>query len=291
MVAFAALTAFTTTSAPAATDLTGDLASATSPIEVIGSPVPSASANSSEPTAISEDVAFEDRASVAATAVDFTWFFVDANGAVIAEEQTSTRGRFTPNVPERNAAAAAHLTGYTSGESLYIGDEGTNDYVPVDHVAVMVDNATFASSAWHAGTRESNALPPQLLSDSSARSAHIRITRIRVDRASNRYDRVDTLLSFANDNQKRINAIQFTYSFYDLNGNLIFLQPAVVRAAYAHGAISTLNSSSRVRSKGVVMNRGSVWMGWGDRAEYVSKIVVGVGAIQYSDGTTRSANT
>jgi hypothetical protein len=290
MVAIAAFTVFTTTSAPAATDLAEDAGSATSPIEVLGTPVPSAS--SAAPTTISEDVAFENRAAVSATAIDFTWFFVDANGAVIAEEQTSTHGRFKPNVPERDAAAAAHLTGYTSGESLYIGDAETNEYVPVDHVSVMIDNATFADgSTWHSGTRESNALPPQLLSDASARAAHIRITRIQTERASSRYDGVETRLSFANDNHKHINAIQFMYSFYDLNGNLIFLQPAVVRGAYAHGAISTLNPSSGVFVKGVVLNRGSVWLGWGDRAEYVAKIVVGVGAIQYSDGTTWSANT
>jgi hypothetical protein len=290
MVAIAALTAFTATSAPAATDLAEDAASATSPIEVLGDPVPSA--NASAPTTINEDVAFENRAAVTATSVDFTWDFIDANGAVIAEEQTSTRGRFRPHVPERNTAAAAHLTGYTSGESLYIGDAETNAYVPVDHVAVMIDNATFADgSVWHAGTRESNALPPQLLSDSSARSAHIRITRIRSERASSRYNGVDTVLSFANDGNKRIDAIKFTYSFYDLNGNLIFLQPAVVRGAYAHGAVSTLNAASRVRMKGVVLRRGSVWLGWGDRADYVAKIVVGVGAIQYSDGTIWTANS
>jgi hypothetical protein len=52
MVAIAALTAFTATSAPAATDLAEDAASATSPIEVLGDPVPSA--NASAPTTINE---------------------------------------------------------------------------------------------------------------------------------------------------------------------------------------------------------------------------------------------
>jgi hypothetical protein len=39
------------------------------------------------------------------------------------------------------------------------------------------------------------------------------------------------------------------------------------------------------------MDGGSVWMGWGSRAEYVARIVVGVDAILYSDGTTWNAKS
>jgi hypothetical protein len=291
-VTVAALAIITAASAPAATDITGDSASATAPIEILGNSLPS-SAASGAPGAIDEGVSFKNLASSPATSIDFTWFFVDANGAVIGEEQTSTRGRFAPNVPvERGTTADAHLTGYASGESLYIGDEDTNLYEPVEHVVVMIDNATFADgSAWHARTRQSNALPPQMSSDPSATAAHIRITRIHPARANSQYDRVDTLLSFANDSTKRIAAIEFTYDFYNLDGNMIFQQSAVVRGAYAHGAVSTLNPSTRIRSRGVVMDGGSVWMGWGSSAEYVAKIVVGVGAIRYSDGTMWSAKS
>jgi len=286
----AALAIITAASAPAATNMAGDPASATAPIEILGNLLPSSAAAGS-PGTIDEGVSFENRAAAPATSIDFTWLFVDANGAVIGEEQTSTRGRFAPNVPvERNGTADAHFTGYASGESLYIGDEDTNLYEPVDHVVVMIDNATFSDgTTWHARTRQSNALPPRMTYDTSASAAHIRITRIRPARANSQYDRVDTLLSFANDSAKRIAAIEFTYAFYNLDGNVIFQQSAVVRGAYAHGAISTLNPSTRIRSRGVVMDRGSVWMGWGSRAEYVAKIVAGVDAIRYSDGTTWNA--
>lgn len=291
-VTVAALAVITAASAPAATDLSGDPASATAPIEILGSLAPS-SAAAGAPGTIVEGVSFKNVAAAPATSIDFTWLFLDANGAAIGEEQTSTRGRFAPNVPvERGTTADAHFTGYASGESLYIGDEDTNLYEPVDHIVVMIDNATFADgSAWHARTRQSNALPPEMTHDSSATAAHIRITRIRPARANSQYDRVDTLLSFANDSTKRIAAIEFTYAFYNLDGSVIFQQSAIVRGAYAHGAVSTLNPSTRIRSRGVVMDGGSVWMGWGSRAEYVARIVVGVDAILYSDGTTWNAKS
>jgi hypothetical protein len=270
----------------AATDIAGSPASASAPIEILGSPLPSSAAGSA-PGAVAEPLWFEDLAATPATSIDFTWLFVDANGAVIGEEQTSTRGRFAPDVPvERSASAYAHLTGYASGESLFIGDDQTNLYDPVDHVVVMVDNATFADgSAWHADARRSNASPPQLSSDPSVSAAHIRITRVASARANSQYDRVETRLSFANDSEKRIDAIQFDYTFYDVDGNVLFQQPALVRGAYAHGAVSTLNPSTGVSVRGVVMNGGSLWMGWGSHPEYVARIVVGVDAIRYSDGT------
>ena len=291
-VALAGLAVITATAAPAATDVSGDPASATAPIEILGNPLPSAAAGDT-PRTISEEVSFKNNAAVAATSIDFTWLFLDANGAVIGEQKTATHGRFAPNASiERNAASAAHVPGYASGEALFVGDEDTNVYEPVGHVAVMIDNATFADgSAWHSKTRQSNAPATQMEHDPSATAAHIRITRIRPMRANSLYDRVDTLLSFANDSSKRIDAIEFTYTFYDVDGNVIFQQPAIVRGAYPHGAVSTLNAATRVRMKGVVMNGGSVWMGWGDSAEYVAKIVAGVNAIRYSDGSNWNANS
>lgn len=290
-VTVAAFAMITAACAPAATDLTGDPASASAPIQILANPLPS-SAAADTPGMVDEAVWFKDIAATPATSVDFTWLFVDANGAVIGEEQTSTHGRFAPNVPvERSASADAHLTGFASGESLYIGDDETNLYDPVDHVIVMVDNASFADgSTWHAKVRQSNALPPRLSSDPSVTAAHLRITRIESARANSQYDRVETRLSFANDSAKRIDAIEFTYTFYDLDGNVLFQQPAIVRGAYAHGAVSTLNPSTAVFVRGVVMNGGSVWMGWGSRPQYVARIVVGVDAIRYSDGTIWSKN-
>jgi hypothetical protein len=286
------LAVITSTSAPAATDIAGDAASATAPIEIIGNPLPSSFA-AGGPGTIDEAAWFENTAATAATSIDFTWLFVDANGAVIGEEQTSTRGRFAPNVPvERSETSDAHFSGYALGESLFIADEDTNLYDPVDHVIVMIDNATFADgSAWHARTRQSNALPPQLTYDPSVAAAHLRITRIQSTRANSQYDRVDTRLSFTNDSAKRIDAVEFTYTFYNLDGDVIFQQPAVVRGAYAHGAVSTLNPSTLIRVRGVVMDGGSIWVGWGSRPQYVAKIVVGVDAIQYSNGTMWSAKS
>jgi hypothetical protein len=241
---------------------------------------------------VDEAVWFKDLAATPATSVDFTWLFVDANGAVIGEEQTSTRGRFAPNVVvERSASADAHLLGYATGDSLYIGDDETNLYDPVDHVIVMVDNATFADgSAWHASVRQTNAAPPRLLVDPSVSASHLRITRIASARANSQYDRVETRLSFANDSEKRIDAIEFTYTFYDVDGNVIFQQPTIVRGAYAHGAVSTLNPSTGVSVRGVMMNGGSIWMGWGSHPQYVARIVVGVDAIRYTDGTLWNNN-
>jgi hypothetical protein len=285
-VAVAALALISATSARAGTDITGDPASASAPIEILGSPLP-ASGAAGAPGAIAEAVWFKDLAATSATSVDFTWLFVDANGAVIGEEQTSARGRFAPNVPvEHSVTADAHLTGYATGDALFIGDDQTNLYDPVDHVLVMVDNATFADgSAWHADARRSNASPPVLSADPSVNAAHLRITRVASARANSEYDRVETRLSFANDSEKRIDAVLFTYTFYDVDGNVLFQQPALVRGAYAHGAVSTLNPSTGVSIRGVVMNGGSVWMGWGSRPQYVARIVVGVDAIRYSDGT------
>ncbi len=280
------------TPAPAATVIAGDAASARAPIEILGNSSPS-SAASGAPGTIAEAVWFENIAATPATSIDFTWLFVDANGAVIGEEQTSTRGRFQPYVPvERNATSDAHFSGYASGESLYIGDEDTNLYDPVDHVVVMIDNATFADgSTWHARSRQSNALPPQGESDPSVSAAHLRITRIASTRAASLYDRFDTRFSFANDSSKRIDAIEFTYTFYDIDGDIILQQPAVVRGAYPRGAVSTLNPATRIRVRGVVMDGGSVWMGWGSRPQYVAKIVIGVDAIRYSDGTIWNVKT
>lgn len=276
----------------AATDESGDPASATAPIEVLGDPLPSNAADRG-PRTVTEAVAFKNNAAVAATSIDFTWLFLDANGAIIGEQRTEARGRFAPNASIRgNAAAAAHVPGYASGAALFVGDEDTNIYEPVGHVAVMIDNAAFSDgSAWHSKTRQSNAPPTRMEHDASATAARIRITRIKPARANSLYDRVDTLISFANDSTKRIDAIEFEYAFYDTDGNVIFQQPAVVRGAYAHGAISTLNPATRVRMKGVVMSGGSVWMGWGDSAAYVAKIVVGVNRIRYSDGSTWTAST
>jgi hypothetical protein len=290
-VAVAALAVLTCTRAPAATDITGDPASASAPIEILGNPLASSTAPQT-PGMVDEAVWFKDIAATPATSVDFTWLFVDGNGAVIGEEQTSTHGRFAPNVPvERSAPADAHVTGYASGESLYVGDEDTNLFDPVDHVVIMVDNATFADgSAWHADARRSNALPPRLSYDPSASAAHVRITRIASARANDQYDRVETRLSFANEGTKRIDAIQFTYTFYGLDGSVLYQQPALVRGANAHGAVSTLNPSTRVIVRGVVMNGGSVWLGWGSRPQYVANIVVGVDAIRYSDGTIWTKN-
>jgi len=61
-------------------------------------------------------------------------------------------------------------------------------------------------------------------------------------------------------------------------------QTALVRGAYPHGAIATLNPATRITYRGVVMNGGSVWLGWGD-AQYVARITVGVDAIRFADGT------
>ena len=290
-IAAIAIAAMTVASAPAATDIAADPASAAAPIEILSNQLP-ASATSAAPGPLDENVAFRDLAGTPATSVDFTWLFIDANGAVVGEQRTSTRGSFAPNVAERSAGAAAHFSGYASGTSLYVADEDTNLYDPIDHVMVSVDNATFADgSSWHGTSRLADALPPAMTYDPSAAAAHIRITRIAPVRAKSLYDRVDTLLSFANDNAKRIDTIEFTYSFRDLDGNEIDRRPVVVRGAYAHGSISTLNPATRVRFKGVVMKRGSVWMGWGSKAQYVAKISVGVDAIRYADGTTWSANT
>jgi hypothetical protein len=284
------LAVITASSAPAATDIVGVPDPAAGPIEILGNPLPASGASDS-PGRIDEAVAFENTAAAPATSIDFTWLFVDANGAVVGEEQTSTRGRFAPNVPvESSAAADAHLTGYSTGDSLYIDDEDTNLYDPVDHVIVVIDNATFADgSAWHGDARRSNALPPQLQYEPSVTAAHLRITRIRTARADRQYDSIDTLLSFANDSTKRIDAIEFTYTFYDPDGSMLLAQPVLVRGAYPHG-VSTLNPATRVRVRGVVMDGGSVWMGWGSHPQYVAKIVVGVDAIRYSDGTVWNSN-
>jgi hypothetical protein len=289
-VAVATLTLLGAGSAPAATDVVETPGSATAPIEILGNPLPSAAADTT-PRVIDEGIAFRNLAAAPATSIDFTWDFIDANGAVVGEERTSARGRFGHDVPVEQDAAV-RFPGYASGESLYVADEDTNAFDPVDHLAVAIDNATFADgSAWHGKTRSSNALPPQLVHDPSTTAAHVRITRIQSSRANSLYDRVDTLLSFANDGPKRIDAIEFTYAFYDLDGDVLFQQPVVVRGAYGHGAVSTLNPSTRVRCKGVVTDGGSVWVGWGSRAQYVAKIVIGVDAIGYSDGTIWSAHT
>lgn len=268
------LTLGTASRAPAATDLTQASESGSGPIQIL-SPSPFTS------------VRFEDLDAAAATSVDFTWLFVDANGAVIAEAETSAHGRFAPNVPAEGSAPAAERTsGYASGNSLYLGDEVSHIYVPIQHVIVAVDNATFSDgTAWHADTRQSNAAPPLLAADESVGDAHLRITRIQSERSADRYDAVDARFSFANEGKKHIDAVQFTYTFYGLDGSVLYTQPALVRGAYAHGAVSTLNPSTRVSVRGVVMNGGSVWLGWGSRAQYVASIVVGVDAIRYSDGT------
>jgi hypothetical protein len=290
-VTAAALAAITTAPAKAGTDITGDPMSGSGPIEILASPLAAAAAGTS-PGTVAEPVRFEDLATSAATSVDFTWLFVDANGHVIGEAQSSARGRFAPNVPvEGSAPAAAHVTGYASGAALFIADEQTHLYDPVAHVIVMVDNAAFADgSAWHADYLQSNALPPEFAYDASVAAAHLRITRIQTSRDPDQYDRIAARLSFANEGTKRIDAVEFTYTFYGLDGSVLFAQPALVRGAYAHGAVSTLNPSTRVSVKGVVMNGGSLWLGWGSHPQYVASIVVGVDAIRYSDGTIWTKN-
>ena len=274
LVGLALSAAITTAPAPAGTDETSSAADGASPIEILSGTA-------------AAGMAFENHAATAATSIDFTYLFVDANGAAIGEEHTSTRGRFAPQVAiEGNRAASARFPNYASGSVLYVGDQDTNAYEPIEHIIVSVDDATFADgSKWQGKTRESSALPPQTTHDPSTDAAHIRILRIASQRADSLYDRVDTSLSFANDNEKRIDAIQFAYTFYDRDGDVIQHQTALVRGAYPHGAISTLNPSTRITFRGVVMNGGSVWLGWGDAAQYVARITASVDAIRFADGT------
>jgi hypothetical protein len=285
LVGLVASAAFTSAPAPAGTDVTSSPASGNAPIEILGNPSPPN--GDSAPRTMDAGVAFENRAATPATSIDFTYLFVDANGAAVGEEHTSTRGRFAPQIPiERDRSASAHFPGYATGSVLYVGDQDTSIYEPIEHIIVSVDDATFADgSKWQGKTRESSALPPQTTHDPSTDAAHIRILSIASQRAVSLYDRVDTALSFANDNEKRIDAIQFVYTFYDRDGNVIQRQTALARGAYPHGAISTLNPSTRITFRGVVMNGGSVWLGWGDSAQYVARITAGVDAIRFADGT------
>ncbi len=278
LVALAACAALTTAPAPAGTDETSGPASGASPIEILSSTADAG-------------LTFENHAAAAATSIEFTYLLIDGNGAAIGEEHTSTRGRFAPQVAiVHDRAASAHFPSYASGSVLYAGDQDTNLYEPIAHILVSVDDATFADgSKWQGKTRETSALPPQTTHDPSTDAAHIRILRIVSQRANSLYDRVDTALSFANDNEKRIDAIQFAYTFYDRDGNPIQHQTALVRGAYPHGAISTLNTSTRITFRGVVMNGGSVWLGWGDAAQYVARITAGVDAIRFADGTIWTA--
>ncbi len=276
--------------APAATDEIASAATGVAPIEILGNPSPP-NGGDSAPRTMDAGVAFENHAATPATSIDFTYLFIDANGAAVGEEHTSTRGRFAPRVPiAGDRSATAHFPGYASGSVLYVGDQDTNLYEPIEHILVSVDNATFADgSKWQGKTRESSALPPQTTHDPSTDAAHIRILRIVSRRADSLYDRVDTALSFANDNEKRIDAIQFAYTFYDRDGNVIQHQTALARGAYPRGAISTLNPSTRITYRGVVIDGGSVWLGWGDAAQYVARITAGVDAIRFADGTVWTA--
>jgi len=291
VVACAALAAFTTLPVTAETDVSLDPASATSPILVRGDALPGD--GNATPHTMDAGMSFENRAGAAATSVDFTWLFIDANGDAIGEEHTSTRGHFAPYVPvARNAAEQVRFPGYASGDSLYIDDADTNIFEPVEQILIAVDNATFADgSEWHGKTRQTSAPPTQVMYDPSAQAAHIRIVRIQSTKADSLYDRFDTLLTFTNDNTKRIDAIQFEYRFYDYDGDVIEQQTAVVRGVYPHGAISTLNPQTRVTNRGVVVNGSSVWLGWGSDAQYVAKIAAGVTAIRYTDGTTWRSST
>jgi hypothetical protein len=286
LIGLAASAAFTSAPAPGGTDVTSSRASGTAPIEILGNPSPPNGADSA-PRTMDAGVAFENHATTPATSIDFTYLFIDANGAAVGEEHTSTRGRFAPQVAiEGDRAASAHFPGYASGSVLYVGDQDTNIYEPIEHIVVSVDDATFADgSKWQGKTRDSSASPPQTTHDPSADAAHIRILRITSQRANSLYDRVDTALSFANDNEKRIDAIQFAYTFYDRDGNVIQHQTALARGAYPHGAISTLNPSTRITFRGVVMDGGSVWLGWGDSAQYVARITASVDAMRFADGT------
>lgn len=286
----AASVAFTTGPAPAGTDVTSSAASGAAPIEILGDVTPATGADTG-PRTIDAGVSFENHAATPATSIDFTYLFLDANGAAVGEEHTSARGRFAPQVPiERDAAAGAHFPGYSSGSVLYVGDQDTNIYEPIEHIVVSVDDATFADgSKWEGKTRDTSALPPQTTHDQSTDAAHIRILRIVSQRANSLYDRVNTALSFANDNEKGIDAIQFGYTFYDRDGNVIQHQTAIVRGAYPHGAISTLNPATRITFRGVVMNGGSVWLGWGDAAQYVARITASVDDIRFTDGTIWTA--
>lgn len=272
IVAFAVITA---APAPAGTAVTLDPASGASPIEVRGDALP---------TGNSAGVSFVNLAAAAATSVDFTWVFLDANGSTVAEEHTSASGRFRQSRP---ASTQVRFAGFSSGQAVYIADPDTNIYVPIERISVVVDGATFADGAvWQGKARQAYAPPPEGFSDASAAAAGIRVLAIRSTRADDRYDRVDTRLSFASDNRKRIDAIQFAYTFYDQYGDVIFTGTSVVRGVYPRGAISTLNPMTRVTYKGVVMKRGSLWVGWGSDPAYVAKIGVGVNAVLYSDGTT-----
>jgi hypothetical protein len=290
LVGLAASAAFTCAPAPAGTDVTSSGASGAAPIQILGNPSPPNGADSA-PRTMDAGVSFENHATSPATSIDFTYLFIDANGAAVGEEHTSTRGRFAPQIAiESSRAASAHFPGYASGSVLYVGDQDTNIYEPIEHIIVSVDDATFADgSKWQGKTRDSSASPPQTTHDPSTDAGHIRILRIASRRANSVYDRVDTSLSFANDNEKRIDAIQFAYTFYDRDGNVIQHQTALARGAYPHGAISTLNPSTRITFRGVVVNGGSVWLGWGDSAQYVARITAGVDAIRFADGTIWTA--
>ena len=280
--AFVTFIAFSTAAAPAGTDVTLDGVSAASPIEIRGDALPVG--NGAGARTVDAGVSFENHAAASATSVDFTWVFLDANGATVGEEHTAMRGQFRPS---QSASAQVQFPGYTTGSVVYVADSDTNTYVPLEHISVVVDDATFADgSVWEGKARQTFAPPPEGFSDASAAAVHIRVLRIATTRDETPYDRVDTRLSFASDNKKRIDAIQFAYTFYDQYGNVIFQGTSIARGVYPRGAISTLNPMTQVTYSGVVMNRGSVWLGWGPDPEFVAKIGVGVNAVLYSDGST-----
>jgi hypothetical protein len=215
--------------------------------------------------------------------------FTDANGGIVAEEHTAARGRFRPAQP---AAARVNFRGYTSGSEVFMADPETNAYVPIQQISVVVDGATFTDgSVWQGKARQPFALPPEGFADATAQAAGIRVLRIQSKVDAEPYDRVDTRLSFANDNAKRIDAIQFAYTFYDQYGDVIFRNTTLVRGVYPRGAISTLNPMTSVTYKGVVMNRGSLWLGWGPNPAYVAHIGIGVDAVRYSDGSVKVYRT
>lgn len=281
---FMLLAAYAVATGPASagTAVTLDASSGTSPIVVRGDAAPVS--GGSAPGSAAAGVAFENDADSAATSVDFTWVFVDGNGSIVAEERTTERGRFQP---ARSASARVRFAGYTTGSVAFVADPQTNAYVPVQRIGVVVDDATFADgSSWQGRARETFAPPPEGFADATVAAVKLRVLRIASTRAAGPYDRVDTRLSFANDSAKRIDAIEFAYTFYDLYGDALMENTAVVRGVYPRGAISTLNPMTRVEYPGVVLSRGSIWLGWGAEAEYVARIGIAVKAVRYSDGTT-----
>jgi hypothetical protein len=159
-----------------------------------------------------------------------------------------------------------------------------------DHLArilVSVDAVTFADgSTWHAPARVATAAPPTS-TFGAVEGAQLEIVDASGSQSSrNLFDTIDEVISFINRAPVTADAVEFVYTFHDVNGQTVAQRNILAKGKFSTGIAIVRNRRTIAAFPGVVVTPGgSAWYGFGPNATWIANVEVNVAAIHYTDNT------